>query len=305
MVKLPISATIIAKNEADRISKAILSVQDWVDEVIVVDSGSTDETVRIARSLGAKTFFHPWRGYGPQKRHAEDQCRNKWIFNIDADEEATPELIEEIRDLFANGSPRPKAFAVRTLCVFPFEQKPRRFAISMVHGRLYHRDFARFRDSTVHDSIELYDGGRPVLLRSPMNHYIFRSHAHAVEKINSYSSMQAEDLYRRGRDPGALKIVLTPAWAFFKAYVLRGYFRYGLDGVIRSHIYAFSRLIRLAKAHERFQQERYVAEKTAAADESGLVDFEPADAPSAHGGAGARQVPDLFRVRSRMEGAAR
>ena len=185
--------------------------------------------------------------------------RNKWIFNIDADEEATPELITEIRDLFANGSPGPKAFAVRTRCVFPFEEKPRRFAISMVHGRCIDRDFARFRDSAVHDSIELRDGGRPVLLRNAMNHYIFRSHAHAVEKINSYSSMQAEDLFRKARNPGAMKIVLTPAWAFFKAYVLRGYFRYGIDGVIRSHIYAFSRLIRLAKTRERFQQERYAA----------------------------------------------
>jgi len=305
MVKLPVSATIIAKNEADRITRAILSVRDWAGEIIVVDSGSTDQTVSIARSLGAKTFFHPWRGYGAQKRYAEDQCANKWIFNIDADEEATPELIEEIADLFANGSPGPKAFAVRTRCIFPFEEKPRRFAISMVHGRLYHRDFARFRNSTVHDSIELYGGGRPVLLRNSMNHYIFRSHGHAVEKINSYSSMQAEDLYRKGRNPGALKIALTPAWAFFKAYVLRGYFRYGIDGVIRSHIYAFSRLIRLAKTRERFQQERYGAANNAPAHQSIAVNFEPVESPPKQGEASGHRVSELFRVRSRMEGAAR
>jgi glycosyltransferase involved in cell wall biosynthesis len=262
-------------------------VRDWVDEVIVVDSGSTDETVRIAQSLGARTFAHQWRGYGPQKRFAEDLCRNKWIFNIDADEEATPELITEIRDLFANGSPGPKAFAVRTLCVFPFEQKPRRYAISMVHGRLYHTDFARFSDSAVHDSIESRDGGRPVLLRNAMNHYIFRSHAHAVEKINSYSSMQADDLFRKSRNPGAMKIVLTPAWAFFKAYILRGYFRYGIDGVIRSHIYAFSRLIRLAKARERFQQERYAAENTGTAETRTSI--------TAHRGSDARRIPEIGR----------
>src|SRR5581483_1021043 len=259
MSKLPISAMIIARNEADRIGRAILSVRDWAAEVIVVDSGSTDDTVRVAQLLGAKTFYHPWRGYGPQKRHAESLCTNKWIFNIDADEEATPDLVAEVRDLFASGSPARKAYAVRTLCVFPFEERARRFAISMVHGRLYHRDFARFRDSTVHDSIELDDGSRPVLLKNPMNHYIFRSHAHAVEKVNAYSSLQADDLYRKGREPGALKILLTPPYAFFKAYVLRGYFRYGLDGVIRSYIYAFSRLIRIAKARERFQEERYRA----------------------------------------------
>ncbi len=257
MSKLPISAMIIARNEADRIGRAILSVRDWTAEVIVVDSGSTDNTVVVAESLGAKTSCHPWRGYGPQKRHAETLCANQWIFNIDADEEATPELVAEVQKLFASGSPAQKAYAVRTLCVFPFEERPRRFAISMVHGRLYHRDFASFRNSTVHDSIRLNDGSRPVLLNSPMHHYIFRSHAHAVEKVNAYSSLQADDLYRKGREPGAAKILLTPLYAFFKAYVLRGYFRYGLDGVIRSYIYAFSRLIRIAKARERFQEERY------------------------------------------------
>lgn len=263
--KLPVSATIIAKNEADRISRAILSVRDWADEVIVVDSGSTDETVGISETLGAKVFFNPWPGYGPQKRFAEALCRNKWVFNIDADEEVTPELKGEIRDLFANGSPDAKAFAVKTYCVFPFEDRPRRFAVSMEHGRLYHTDFARFKDSAVHDSIVLRDGRKPVLLKHGMNHYLFRSHAHAVEKVNFYSSMQAEDLFRKGRNPGVAKVVLTPLWAFFKAYVLRGYFRYGLDGVIRSYIYAFSRLIRVAKAREKFQEEHYRAAKRATA----------------------------------------
>lgn len=270
--KLPVSATIIAKNEADRISRAIQSVRDWADEVIVVDSGSTDETVGISRALGARVFFNPWPGYGPQKRFAEVLCRNKWVFNIDADEEVTPELECEIRTLFANGSPDAKAFAVKTCCVFPFEERPRRFAVSMVHGRLYHTDFARFKDSTVHDSIVLRDGAKPVLLKHGLNHYLFRSHAHAVEKVNFYSSMQAEDQFRKGRNPGAAKIILTPLWAFFKAYVLRGYFRYGLDGVIRSYIYAFSRLIRLAKAREKFQEQHYrPAQRATDADLSRLA----------------------------------
>ncbi len=259
--KLPISAMIIAKNEADRISGTIRSVRDWVDEVIVVNSGSSDDTVRIAQSLGAKTFFNDWRGYGPQKRYGEALCRNKWIFNIDADEEVTPELEDEIQDLFAGGPPERKAFAVRTKCIFPFEDRPRRFAVSMIHGRLYDRDFARFRDSPVHDSIVMRDGGKPLLLKNNLNHYIFRSHAHTLEKINAYSSLQAEDLYAKGRNPGVFKIVVTPFWAFFKAYVLRGYFMYGVDGVIRSYIYAFSRLVRLAKARERFQADHYRAAK--------------------------------------------
>jgi len=255
--RLPISAFIIAKNEADRIPKAILSVRDWVAEVIVIDSGSTDDTVKTSQALGAKTYFNEWQGYGPQKVYGETLCRNKWVLNIDADEEATPETIAEIKSLFANGEPEKKAFSMRTNCVFRFEDKPRRFAVSMIHGRLYNRDYAGFKDSAVHDSVVLHDGGKLELLKNGLNHYIFRSHHHTIEKVNFYSSMQAEDLFCKGRNPSALKLIFTPLWAFFKAYILRGYIFYGLDGVVRSHIYAFSRLIRVAKAREKFQEAQY------------------------------------------------
>jgi glycosyltransferase involved in cell wall biosynthesis len=267
--RLPISAYIIAKNEADRIPKAILSVRDWVDEVIVIDSGSTDDTVKIAEELGAKTYFNEWRGFGPQKIYGESLCRNKWVFNLDADEEATPEGIAEIKALFANGEPEKKAFAMRTLAVFPFEDRPRRNAVSMTHGRLYNKDYAGFKDSTVHDSVVLRDGGELTLLKHGLNHYIFRSHAHTIEKVNFYSSMQAEDLYRKGRNFGALRIIFTPLWAFFKAYILRGYIAYGVDGIIRSYIYAFSRLLRAAKAREKFQEAAYKKRKAEEAGRNG------------------------------------
>ena len=273
--RLPISAFIIAKNEADRIPKAILSVRDWVDEVIVIDSGSTDDTVKTAQDLGAQTYFNEWRGYGPQKIYGETLCRNKWVLNLDADEEVTPETIAEIKALFANGEPEKKAFSMKTNCVFRFEDKPRRFAVSMTHGRLYNRDYAGFKDSTVHDSVVLRDGGKLELLKNGLNHYIFRSHHHTIEKVNSYSSMQAEDLFRKGRNPSALKIIFTPIWAFFKAYILRGYILYGLDGVVRSYIYAFSRLIRAAKAREKFQEEEYEKRNAvkSSKDEGGRGDF--------------------------------
>ena len=90
-ITLPISVTIIAQDEADRIGMAIASVRDWVDEVVVVDSGSTDGTPEIAQSLGARVIHHDWPGYGQQKRFAEDQAQNDWILNIDADERILPD----------------------------------------------------------------------------------------------------------------------------------------------------------------------------------------------------------------------
>ncbi|MBC8523144.1 glycosyltransferase family 2 protein, partial [PVC group bacterium] len=98
--RLPISVFIIAKNEADRIPLAIASVIDWVDEVIVIDSGSDDETVSVSESLGARVIFNEWEGYGPQKVFGETLCNNDWLLNIDADEEITPSLRNEIERVF-------------------------------------------------------------------------------------------------------------------------------------------------------------------------------------------------------------
>ena len=94
-----LSCCIIAQDEGDRIESCILAVKDIVDEVVVVDSGSKDDTVAKCEALGAKVVFHKWDGYGPQKRFAEDCASNDWILNLDADELVTPELAREISAL--------------------------------------------------------------------------------------------------------------------------------------------------------------------------------------------------------------
>ena len=101
--RLPLSCFIIAVNEADRIAPVIESVVGWVDEVVVIDSGSTDGTQDLAEKLGARVIHHAWPGFGPQKRYGEDQCRNDWVLNLDADEVMSEELIREIIALFAEG----------------------------------------------------------------------------------------------------------------------------------------------------------------------------------------------------------
>ena len=101
--KLPISCFIIAKNEADRISKTIESVIDIVDEVIVIDSGSTDGTQNLVKELGCKVFFNKWKRFGPQKRFGED-CKNEWLLNLDADEYLSDEIKSEILQTFENNN---------------------------------------------------------------------------------------------------------------------------------------------------------------------------------------------------------
>ena len=256
MKKIPVSVFIIAKNEADRIPYAINSVRPFAYEVIVIDSGSTDGTTKISAELGAdKVIFNEWKGYGPQKVFGESLCRNDWLLNIDADEEITPELAEEMVKLFENGAPEPKLYGFRLKTIFMHQKSPIPFGNSFYIYRLYNKKFAGFKDSTVHDSViaKSPEAEGKVKFNGFAIHRCFRSLSHMIEKINFYSSMQAEDMVNRGRKVPVIRIFFEPFFAFFKVYFLKRYFMYGVDGFIHSVIYAASRTLRLAKVREAYQ----------------------------------------------------
>lgn len=241
---LPISAFIIAQNEADRIHIPIQSVKDWVDEIIVIDSGSTDNTVQIAQALGCRVLHNPWPGYGPQKRFAEDQCKNTWLLNIDADEEITPELREEIHALFP--APPESGYILRIRDLLPGEQTLSRFAHTNFVLRLYNRSKGRFSDSPVHDSVLITEGTTSILT-APVLHRSYRSWAHVIEKMNRYSSMQAENMQKKGLACPTLRLLLEIPFAFFKDYILRGYIFRGRRGFINAILYSYGRFLRIAK----------------------------------------------------------
>ncbi len=249
MSPLPISVFIIAKNEADRIAAAISSVVRWVDEVIVIDSGSEDDTVALSEQLGARVVFNPWEGYGPQKVFGEGLCRNHWLLNIDADEEVSQELATEIQRLFAAGEPDKQAYTVPVLPLYPFQQKGHPWTAFHHPVRLYHREHAGFSNKPVHDSVIVHSGAKG-RLEGMLIHRSFRSLTHHVEKANEVSLARAEDLVGRGRNPSALSLLVVPLFAFFKSYILRREFVNGVDGIVISHMYAFQRFIRLAKTRE-------------------------------------------------------
>lgn len=254
---VPVSVFVIAKNEEDRIPYTIKSVVDWADEVIVIDSGSTDKTMPVCEELGAKTVFRAWEGYGPQKVFGESLCRNDWLLNLDADEALSPALQKEILALFDGGRQPPlQAYHLNIKIQGCFADKPGFLAPSNSPIRFYHKKYAGFKDSTVHDSVVFKsDEGRAGRLQHIVYHRCFRSYSHAVDKINYYTSMQARDMVERGRVPGVLRIVLEPGIAFLKAYFLRRYVFLGASGFVESVIYAFSRTLRLAKARELWQEQ--------------------------------------------------
>lgn len=241
-----VSATIITLNEAEHIAAAIESVR-WADEVIVVDSGSTDGTADIARGLGARVSTRAWTGYVDQKNHAAALAANDWIFSLDADERVTPELAAEIATLLVSTPPRcgyrvPRVTFhlgrwIRTTDFYPDYQ-----------ARLYDRRAGAWQGDLVHESVTVQGGAG--YLRGELQHYSFRDLTDHIARVNHYSALAARQLYGRGRRATVLDLVLHPPAAFLRNYVLRRGFMDGTPGLLISMVNAYSVLLKFAKLWE-------------------------------------------------------
>lgn len=226
---MSISIIIITKNAGSTLHRCLESVA-WADEVVVIDSGSSDNTLDICRELGAKvSVTDDWPGFGPQKNRALDAASGDWLFNIDADEWVTPELAEEIRAVVAGGS----AAAAYAL--------PRRSSFCgryMKHSgwwpdfvvRLFSRGAARFSDDQAHE--RLIVNGATHKLKQPLMHEAISDLDQMIGKMNLYSTASARGLHARGRRASLGKALLHGGWAFFRTYVLRLGFLDGREGLM-------------------------------------------------------------------------
>jgi glycosyltransferase involved in cell wall biosynthesis len=253
-MKLPISVFIICKDEEERIEYALKSVEAWVDEIVVIDSGSVDKTLEIAKKYTSEIYFNQWQGFGAQKIYGETKCKNNWILNIDADEEITEEVKNNIFKLFENGkTPSESAFKMHWKMLFLTQKFAPKYGVTSSFIRLYNKQKAGFRDSTIHDSVVVKDSGNIGEILGYVNHRCFKSLRHWADKINYYSSLQAEEWVAKGRRKPSIRIVLEPVFAFFKSYFIRKYFLYGIDGFMASIMYAYSKTLRLAKVRELYK----------------------------------------------------
>jgi glycosyltransferase involved in cell wall biosynthesis len=249
MRRLPVSCFIIAKNEADRIVRTINSVQPWVDEVVVVDSGSSDGTMAAARSAGARAIANSWPGFGQQKRFAEDQCSNDWLLNIDADEVVTPELRDEIEALFATGSPPLVAYGMSVQTVYPGATKPRIWARDHWCVRLYDRRVVRFRASAVHDSV-VTDRHRYGKLHGPLHHFSMRSFEDMKRRLNERTWLSVDNAYP-SKIWLAPRLITEMPLNFLKYYFTRGHFTGGTMGLKYAGIHAWYRFLKVYRMWHR------------------------------------------------------
>lgn len=223
-----ISAIIITKNEENNIRDCLNSIS-WVDEIVVVDSGSSDATVSICKEFGCIVQETDWPGFGPQKNRALALATKPWVLSIDADERVTPELRDEIQALIQsepqqNGfePPRSSNFCGR------FMKHSGWYPDHVL--RLFRRESARFTDDIVHERVICEGAIRK--LSNPLLHYTYDTLFQAVEKANLYSDLGAEKLFKEGKRSGLTKAVLKGFWAFFRTYLLRAGFLDGKQGLM-------------------------------------------------------------------------
>jgi glycosyltransferase involved in cell wall biosynthesis len=220
IVSVKISAVIISYNEEKNIGDAIRSV-DWADEVLVVDSESTDRTRDIAGSLGARVVVNPWPGFSQQKQFAADKAANEWIFSLDSDERVSTALKDELLEVIKVD---PLADGYRI---------PRRsyyMGRAIKHGgwypdlqlRLFDRTKGRWNGRTIHESVQMDPGSEVRNLRSDLLHYSVESPAHHNKMIaERYAPLGARTMFEEGRQTSHLKAVSSGLFAFVRAYFLK------------------------------------------------------------------------------------
>ncbi|MBS4033568.1 MAG: glycosyltransferase family 2 protein [Ignavibacterium sp.] len=233
--KNKISVTIITGNEEGNIRECLESAK-WADEIIVVDSESTDKTVEIAKSFTEKVFIRKWEGYASQKSFAMNQASNEWVLSLDADERATQELAEEI---LSSDIDNFDGYKIRRNNYFIGKQITGCGWGNDYQLRLFKKSKTKLTDRLVHEGF-IVDGNISEL-KAAMKHFSYRNLKDGFSKINEYSTLEANEKAKRKRITG-LRLVFFPIWAFIQHYFIRKGFKDGKHGLIVSLMHAITKL---------------------------------------------------------------
>ena len=244
MPREKLSAIVTSLNEEVNIKECLESV-GFADEVLLVDSFSTDRTIEIARQIrGVRVLQREYFGSAAQKNWAMDQTDSPWILIVDADERVTPELAREIGDLL-EGGPASDYYSIRRRNLF-LDRIIRHSGWSTDKVvRLVRRGAARYPKRRVHADIRP-EGHAPVLQHALL-HYTFRSLGQYLEKLHRYAEWGAADAYRKGKRPGAVQLFLRPVWRFVRMYVFQAGFLDGRHGLVLCTLQAYGVFLKWAK----------------------------------------------------------
>lgn len=229
--KIPISVIILTKDEERNIAECLASAA-WADEVVVVDSGSTDTTLEIACRYTPHVHSTQWLGYAGTKSLAVSKTSHEWILWLDADERVTPELAEEIRSLLSRGEIQENAFEVARRAYFLGKWIKHCGWYPGYVTRLFRKSAGKFVDTRVHERLEI--SGTTGRLKHDLLHYTDDTLEHYLRKFNSYTTLAAQDLADRGKTAGIRDLIVRPPWMFFRMMFLRGGILDGGHGLLLS-----------------------------------------------------------------------
>ncbi len=242
-----ISAFVICRNEEQKIARCIESLR-WCDEVLVIDSGSTDRTVEIAQTLGAKVIFNEWPGFLAQKRFGLAQCQSDWVLNVDSDEEVSPELAAEIRSVITSPRTTESGFELLRVVFYLGKWWRKGGWYPEYRLRVLRRSVASWGGEDPHEHA-IVDGPTR-RLQGELRHYTYDSIADQIRSLNNHSTVAAQSLHRRGVQSSAIKILTRPLGRFVKFYLLKRGFLEGLPGLFVALMEAFYVFLKYFKLWE-------------------------------------------------------
>ena len=242
----PISATVITYNEERNIAEALQSLT-WADEIIIVDSGSTDATVQICRQFTESIFNRDWTGYVDKKHFAVEKAGHDWIFSLDADERTGPELRKEIQELAASGF-HLHGYKIPRVAFFMGQWIRHGDWYPDYQLRLFDRRYGRWEGGQVHESVKT--DGKSGYLKGEIYHFTYRSFSDYLRRLEIYSNLAAYDYQQKGVSATPMKLLGNPIAAFIKAYLLKRGFLDGTPGFSVAVMGAVSVFFKYAKLYE-------------------------------------------------------
>ena len=251
-----VSTCIMTFNEENNIKECIESVKEFSDEILIVDSLSTDKTVNIAKNLGAKVIFQEFLGYAKQRQFAINNAENDWIFCIDADERASKELALKILELKKNDFYDFHGFYVNRKNYYLGKWIKYGGWYPEKRIRLFNRKYGKSTGINPHDKIEMSRDSKIGDLNLDIIHFPYKNITHHLEVINKYSSIAAKEKIERGEKVTFLNIIFNPIFKFFKAYVIKKGFLMGKIGFIHAVMGYISVFMKYLKTWELQNEKR-------------------------------------------------
>jgi glycosyltransferase involved in cell wall biosynthesis len=269
MEKLPVSLVIITMNEEDTVAKCVASVP-WISDVVILDSGSDDKTIEIAKGLGARVFIEEWRGFGPQKRRAVELALHEWVLCLDADEVLSKELSQELFNLV-----KYKRF---TNDCFAIPRKTFHMGRWIMHGgwypdyqvRFFKKTSCQWSNDALHEQVE---GAPSGFLKHALEHQAFDDLYDQVRTNNKYSSLGARSLEQKKTNFHISHIIVKPFVKFVECYFLKKGFKDGVPGYIIAVGAAYSAFLKYAKLWEAYHTPK--KQQTSAADKNNSQVIQP------------------------------